>query len=260
MVTFELPAPAPGPPLFALSVRKCGSSLFNSMTLALGEANGYGYIDVIGTLFEQNVQWQDWQRDPFMRELLRPGIIFGGFRDMPLNLAEEELFIASPKIFMVRDPRDAIVSDYFSTAHSHPVPEPFEGFDDTHAWTLKRRADAVATPIDDWVLEHSRYLNRTMLQYAPVTELPTTLVLKYEDYIFNKERLLHAIAGHFGWHVDDAVVAEILTWADVRPDQDDPTNFIRHVTPGDHRNKLRRRTISQLNRRFRDSMRLFGYR
>jgi hypothetical protein len=178
---------------------------------------------------------------------------------MPLNLAGQELFIDSPKILMVRDPRDAIVSDYFSTAHSHPVPEPFEGFDDTHSWTLKRRADARAATIDAWVLEHSRYLNRTMVQYAPVTALPTTLVVKYEDCIFKKDELLRVIAGHFGWHIDDEVIARILAWADVRPDQEDPESFIRQVTPGDHRHKLRRRTIAQLNRRLKDSMRLFGY-
>jgi hypothetical protein len=234
--------------------------VFNSMTLSLGLANGYGFVDVMGTLFTQNVQWDDWQRDPFLGELIRPGIIFGGFRNMPLSLVDQQLFLDSPKILMVRDPRDAVVSEYFSAAHSHPVPEPFDGFDDTHAWILENRADAIATSIDAWVLEHAPYLNQTMMLYAPVAASPSCLVVRYEDYIFRKDELLRAIATHFAWRIDDQIIAEILSWADVRPDREDPNNFIRQVTPGDHRNKLRRRTIARLNRRLRNSMRLFGYR
>src|ERR1019366_9332914 len=103
-------------------------------------------------------------------------------------------------------------------------------------------------------------MNKTMIDYARVAKDPNTLVVKYEDYIFEKGALLRAIADHFGWTIDEMLIGLILEWADVRPDEENPVEFIRKVTPGDHREKLKRKTIRAMNFPLRPAMRLFGYR
>jgi hypothetical protein len=46
----------------------------------------------------------------------------------------------------------------------------------------------------------------------------------------------------------------------VLPDAEQPTAFIRKVTPGDHREKLSPTIIEELNGVFADEMHLFGYK
>jgi hypothetical protein len=259
-VTFDLPAPGPGPAVFALSVRKCGSSLFNSMTTDLGRANGCGFIDVGGALFAHNVLPPDWQQDPALGRILSSGIIFGGFRNLPISLLDNELFATSPKLLMVRDPRDALVSEYFSNAYSHPVPQATEDSDDTRALMMRNRSRAINSSIDAWVVRAATGMNRSLAAYSVILDDPTTLVLRYEDYVFRKDAMLRAIAQHVGWRLDDALVTQVLAWADVVPEQEDPHQFVRQVSPGDHRRKLSRRTIWRINRLLRPSMRLYGYR
>ena len=55
--------------------------------------------------------------------MIVPGRVYGGFRSMPLVFAQSELYRRSRKILLVRDPRDALVSEYFSLAYSHGLPE-----------------------------------------------------------------------------------------------------------------------------------------
>ena len=258
-VTFDLPAPGQGPAVFALSVRKCGSSLFNSMTTDLGHANGCGFVDVGGALFTHNVLPPDWQHDPALGQILESGMIFGGFRDMPFSMLDSELFATSPKILMVRDPRDALVSEYFSTGYSHPIPEATGESDDARALVMRERSLAINSPLDEWVVRGATRMNRSLTAYSVILDAPTTLVLRYEDYVFRKDAMLRVIADHVGWRLDDALVTQILTWADVVPEQEDPHRFVRQVTPGDHRRKLARRTIWRINRLLRPAMRLYGY-
>jgi hypothetical protein len=84
-------------------------------------------------------------------------------------------------------------------------------------------------------------------------------MLRYEDVIFNKRALIGAITAHFRWTAEEAAVEKILSWADVRPAQEDPRAFIRQVSPGDHRRKLRPTTIRRLTQRMLPVMDLLGY-
>lgn len=259
-VTFDDPSPGPGPAVFSLSIRKCGSSVFNSMMIELARSNGCPYVAVAESFFQQNVLTRDWQNDPALAAILRRGVLYGGFRNAPRSLFGTPLFIESPKVLLVRDPRDALVSDYFSTAYAHHIPEPFGDADDSHQLLRRKRLEAASSSIDTWVVHEASDFNDAMVAYAPIVHWPTTLVLRYEDVIFDKAAMLRAIAAHVGWDLDDEFVRHVLGWADQRPDAEDPQAFVRQVTPGDHRRKLRRSTIVRINRLLRPTMKLFGYR
>jgi Sulfotransferase domain len=256
---FEIDIGLDGPAFFVLSARKCGSTLINNIAEALAKANRLRYVAVADQFFAENVRVTDYRRDPALLDLLRPGNVYGGFRDMPLAFLESELFLTSPKLLFVRDPRDALVSEFFSLAYSHPIPPPSAEGDDVTQLMQGQRAATLLAGIDASVIERGRMLAGTMLQYAPIVGLPSTVVLKYEDYIFRKGDLISLIARWFGWYVDDQLTRLILEWADVRPQREDPAAFIRRVTPGDHREKLRPATINTINATLRPAMELFGY-
>ena len=258
-IAFQVNTDGSGPACFALSMRKCGSSIFNNIIKALSQANEVSFVDVGDTFFLNNVRVADYQNDPALLDLIWPGNIYGGFRDMPLCLRNDEHFRSGPKLLFVRDPRDALVSEYFSNAYSHPLPPVSSESDNVTRLLHSQRAHALASDINDVVKQNALRFAGSLLQYKPLLESPTLKVLRYEDYIFNKADLIRAICSHFGLQCSSALTEITLGWADVRPEKEDPAAFIRKVTPGDHREKLRPATIADLNSKLGPVLELYGY-
>ena len=88
---------------------------------------------------------------------------------------------------------------------------------------------------------------------------PVVLIQRYEDVIFEKRAWIGAIAEFFDLPVTDGFVDLVLGWADVRPAVEEPTNFIRKVSPGDHREKLSPAAVSEIERRLDPIWRRLGY-
>jgi hypothetical protein len=255
------PAATPGAAAetcFVLGIRKCGSSVMNSIVADLARQNGKLYRDIAGRFFEADIPERIWRHDPATLNLLVAGHVHGGFRAMPLVFARHELFAASRKILMVRDPRDALVSEYFSNAYSHALPAGGQGGATQDLLAL--RAAALTASIEATVLRQAPALNHTFLEYAAVAGDPATRLFRYEDVILSKRRWVRDIAAHFDWSAEaDGFLDGMMSWADVLPAVERPEQFIRKVVPGDHRNKLSPRVIEQLNEMLAPAMRLFGY-
>jgi len=254
-VSFTLSDKTDAPPVFVLGVRKSGSSILNSMVTALARRQGLPFVDIAGQLFKTGVKVSEWQRDPSLASLLRGGNVYGGFRNAPLGLNGSPAYTGARKVLMVRDPRDALVSEYFSNAYSHSLPVTGQGLE-----TMKEaRQQALASSVESYVLSRAEQLSGTMMEYGSLTDDPLTRIFKYEDVIMHKRALLTDISRHFGWSVDDNHLGLVLKWADVVPDDERPTEFVRRVLPGDHRNKLSAEAIRKLNLLLQTPMKTFGY-
>jgi sulfotransferase family protein len=258
-VSFEVNTTLAGPACFVLGVRRSGSSILNSICEALARANGYHFLDVGGRFFFQNIPVPSWRSDPALPGLLHPGNVYGGFRDLPFALLDAPAFRDGPKLLLVRDPRDALVSEYFSSAYSHPIPEQDVPRAEVHDMMHRDRERARQRSLEEHVLSNAPRMARTMLEYEAIARLPLTKLLRYEDYILEKSRLIRAIAGHFGWRADATLIELILRWADVLPAAENPQAFIRKVVPGDHREKLGAASIARLDRILAEPLRVFGY-
>jgi hypothetical protein len=254
-IKFTLSDQVEAPHYFVLGVRKSGSSILNTMVSALAKRQGVSYVDVPGQLFKAGLKNDAWRADPAMGELLRGGNLYGGFRNAPVGIFDLPAFKQAPKILMVRDPRDALVSEYFSNAYSHSLPVAGEG-----RTTMERiREEALASSLESYVLERAEPLRRTMAEYTPLMLDPNTRVFRYEDVILHKRALLTEISRHFKWPVHERHLELILGWADVIPDKERPQQFVRRVVPGDHRDKLSGDAIRRLNLILQTPMRSFGY-
>jgi hypothetical protein len=258
-VELEVATDREGPACFLLSIYKCGSTMVNNMAKSLAKANGRPFVDVDPTFFREQVPAGQYRRDPAIRQMLYPGNLYGGFRHMPEAFLESPRFVEGPKVLMVRDPRDALVSLYFSNARTHPIPQPLPGAREVTDQMQRQREEALASDIDTYVVDRAGGMRGAMLAYAPICEWPTLTVVKYEDYVFRKDELLDLLADRFGLQAPELLKEKILAWADVRPTVEDPTSFIRKVTPGDHVEKLRPETIATLNETLAPALEQFGY-
>jgi hypothetical protein len=254
-VEFTLDERTSGNAYFVLGVRKSGSSILNSIIEGLAKLNGVPYIDVAGKLFAAGFSVKQWQRDRELSAILRDGHVYGGFRNCPLCFQNFPLFEHGRKVLMVRDPRDALVSEYFSNAYSHSIP--VAGTSKNEMLKLRQRANSM--PIDEYVLTMAEPMKQVLQEFAGMKQDPLCRIFRYEDVIFEKGQLIADICEFFGWTIGEQQKKQILGWADVVPSEERPTEFIRRVTPGDHVEKLSVRVVEQLNNILAKELGLFGY-
>jgi hypothetical protein len=233
--------------------------MLNIICQRLAVRNSRHCVLVGSVFFFENVREDVWSHDPAICDMLRPGNVYTGFRMMPTVFASNPVFLEGRKILMVRDPRDALVSEFFSVAYSHPVPARTGSDSPVTDMMEQARQLALNTGIDEFVTKHAGGMRDAFLGYTDDLRSTGTVVVKYEDSIFRKRPLIATIAQHFGWAVTASEVDLIMAEVDQWPATENPSAVIRQVRPGDHRNKLSAKTIAKLNDKLRPAIEAFGY-
>lgn len=258
-VRVHLATGSDSPPVFCMGIRKSGSSMLHSSVTFLARRNGVNVVDLPGTFFKNGIPPSDWGSLE-LDDILRPGNLYIGFRMLPGSLKRAPAFQSAKKIFMFRDPRDAIVSQYFSDAYSHQLPsaKTEQGAKAAQEF-MKKRTAALETDINEYVVKHGRSIATTMQDYVSLLSDPNCLVCRYEDYIFQKRRLFNKILMHFGWKCHPGQMDKLLEQVDKVPDGEDNTKFVRRVIPGDHKRKLDAQTIKKLNKIMQETLATYDY-
>ena len=160
------------------------------------------------------------------------------------------------RIVQVRDPRDILVSEYFSLGWLHT----------DQSWTdqaKKRRQKIQTVPIDEYALNQEQYNKYSLLErFQPLESLLQdhgTLVVTYECMVTDFDRWLEQVLefvfdspalplkAHFSKRFRDEFV----------PSQ--AGGHKRKITPGDHKNQLADETIEQLNEKYSKVLGRLGY-
>jgi hypothetical protein len=256
-LTIEMPVPDDQCTSFVFGLHKCGSSMLTKLAIQLASAGGRPVLNIPGILFGQGIPRMRWEKDPALASLIRPGIIYTGFRGVPSFLSPLPTYETAPKLILVRDPRDALVSFYFSVAYSHTIPRQGEA----RQLITENRRVALQADINEWCIERARN-DHVSTWDSTIDALSTdkeVRFLRYEDVIFDKARLVDALCEVMSCDVDAETRAKIARENDVRPRTEDPTKHVRRVTPGDHEEKLLPGTIEVLNELYGHHLERFGY-
>lgn len=172
---------------------------------------------------------------------------FGEFVDGIPRLSEFRILLA------IRDPRDVLTSEYYSTAFSHPVPG-----SDKRDELLNRRTLALEVGVDRYVLERAPDLAARYKRYQEsLLGANNVAVLKYEEMVSDLDTWLESLLSHSGLSLSQqqrqAVREEASMagggWSEKR----------RQVAPGDHRRSLNDSTVDALDRELADILAAFEY-
>ena len=241
-------------------MKKCGSSLFNTIVQQLCAANGAGYLSLPDQSFQQNFHFVQLGTSPAFASLFRDGWIYGGFRQLPPFLSELGFFQRRRKLLLVRDPRDALVSEYFTVAFSHSLPPASNAADGgVREGLLRRREAALEQTVDAFALQSSHSYARQLEPLLRIKDDPLLTVYRYEDVVLDKRPWIIDIAKRLNLALPQQLLESILTAVDVVPSEERPTAFVRRVVPGDHLEKLAPGTIEELNSRFSNFLHAFDY-
>jgi len=179
----------------------------------------------------------------------RSGRIYTGFRHYPgfdLDLS------GVTSILLVRDPRDMLVSLYYSVAKSHVVPRGATGF-------LNRRRKAASMTVDDFALNQLQLYKKNFSVYRQKLKPASLTMYRYEDVIYKKREWLEDMISTMGLPVDIKLISHIADEFDIFPENENPGQHIRQVHPGNYRNKLQTSTIDTLNEELGEFLSHYGY-
>jgi hypothetical protein len=179
--------------------------------------------------------------------------VFGGFVEGIDNLEDYRI------ILMVRDPRDILVSGFYSMAYSHPLPGENSG---KREGFLAKRKKALEIGIDAYVLQEAPRLQANLLRYYEklLLPFPQTHLLRYEDMISDFPSFLDMLTAASGCTLTaadrDILIAKHRA---EQPITEDIKKHTRKGVSGDYREKLKPETIADLHRILHAVAGYFGY-
>lgn len=241
--------------VLAFAPPKSGSVLLQQILSLLATQVGLAPYSLAGQAWQEGFSLENSKVNP--KDVFFPkGYAYGVFRQNPYSF-EIPIMNTHRSVVLVRDPRDMLVSHYFSVTKSHPKPK---GGGEVQEQLESDRLKASLRTIDEHCITTSEWYGRVFEQMSPLFENPMAKVFRYEDVIFQKRRWVREIAAHFDWpHLDGTALNRIADKHDVRPINEDASKHVRSVVPGDHRQKLKPQTIHLLDQKFESFMNRFEY-
>ena len=225
---------------------KCASSVTHKVLFELARKKDADYSHI--NLFRY---YYNFNKDPdvaFSKDvdtaLLPQGIVYAPLRRafFPNNHDKYSVLI------ILRDPRDVLVSAYFSIRKSHVLPmNPHirEGL-------LSERRKAQEETIDEYALRCAPQFIEYYKNYVAFSLQNDILFLTYEEFVNNYDSFIDKIIDYLEIEKTKVDRDRLLNIAGTNKRvTEDPTQHIRKKSPGDYAEKLKPETITQLNQDFK---------
>lgn len=227
--------------VIAVSMHKAGSSIADLILTDFCRERGYHIDRVALKIMESPLQEPEFFAQ-YAPNMALDDTYFG----IALHPKTQDLDIFDRYriVLQMRDPRDCIVSAYFSFRQSHIMPTDKSKAKEFAA----QRSRLAAKDIDTYAIEAApKYLGRCSKMRRILTEYPDALALTYESMVLDTEGWLHRIAAFLDQPLTESLRAKLGNKIDFVVKSEDPKLHKRQVRPGDHRRKLRPKTIETIN-------------
>ena len=238
------------PSIIHMGLNRSASQWIKSVLRRVSETEGLVHVRWNEMAFDSSYPFLDrLESVEEYQHIFKPrGYLYSAFGGYPVGIPELPRYKI---ILAVRDPRDILVSRYYSKAFSHRLP--FEGSDKRDS-VLQERKQARRQSVDEFVLETSDKLQETYTIYLDqlLDDHPDVHVARYEDMTADVNAWMESILDYIEISPSQSIKEEILEEAQSvqNKKREDVNSHIRKGQPGDYKHKLSPSTISKLNKKF----------
>jgi len=241
--------------VYFYTFHKCASSLFSLDILK--HCGGLRHKDYAQEIYSK----EKWDKSVSFKPY---GYIYGPIRvsarppnpvyfKLVKNAITDDFIKDKKAIFFVRDPRDVLVSLYYSVGYSHTL----SPVDMISASQTKNREEAVSMTVDEYALKYANLIAEDFnAMFKLVEACPCGVLLRYEDMIDDFDPFIQALTSIVSLDAD--VVNRIFT--STRPKQEE--NILEHRRSGKvhgFSETLQADTIDKLNNMLADVLKKFNY-
>jgi len=248
---YNIVLPSPKPDFsskFVFSFAKSGSTLLNDLLFTYCPQMGVPVVSVFDQAFSQGLTTAEVRAES-SDVFKNSGYVFSGFRHFP----NFDLDVGNNKcILLVRDPRDMVVSMYYSITKSHVIPEGNESL-------RKNREEALQEAIDEFVLGKMQSYVGQFRTYKEKLQGKQVKVYRYEDVIYDKARWLTEVLDYLEIEKSLPLLNNVVKQFDVIPDSENETQHVRQVHPGNYKKKLSEPAIERLTEKAKDFLSHYNY-
>lgn len=156
-------------------------------------------------------------------------------------------------VVMLRDPRDILVSSYYSFGYSHVLSEDLS----IRSGQISERSSIQAMSVDEYVLKRvDGWAIAFDKAHQVLSSAQESMLIKYEDMIFNFDQFSSNLRKYIP--IQSGVIDQL--YMQTRPrESEDLLSHKRSGRPGGYAEKLASDTISRINDKLSDCLTMFGY-
>lgn len=237
--------------VFFISLHKCATSFFSRDVL--NKVVGLEHIDYEGMIFRNEpIDKIEFVEFGYVYGVIRVNFAKVVYEKLIKYILKEKFLINKRTVFLVRDPRDILVSQYYSFGGSHVLSKNNE----IKETQLESRRVIELQSIDDFVLVRANELKKRMNTLYQLINFKDHLVLKYEDMILDFDKFYSRLDNYIGLKNN----VKINLFESTRPRKVEMENeHKRSGKVGGYIGKLESETIDKLNIIFNDLLERFDY-
>lgn len=243
---------------FLFSAHKAGSTLLSNLLSQYCQKIKFPIIDIPSVIYNEG---EDIQRIKLLEKdnkILNNGYGYIGWRSY-WNELPKATTNKSNNILLIRDPRDRIVSLYFSLAFSHIIPSKGIGMKKANQ---QRNNVLKYHDINDWIQDNPNTVNSLDLkikEYLKKLPYHSTRIYRYEDVIYRKKEWMIDMIDYLNLPKNNWQIKSIVRNNDIIPTEENKDKHIRQVNPGNYIKHLNLDTINYLNAIYEEQLNLFNY-
>lgn len=243
-------------PLFFISPYKCGSTMLFAYAKDLLAYLNIKHIDYPSFFFNNLNKIAEFYDSYADDNMYVEKMCYLGHREVPKGLVGSSLKSSMHAFLLVRDPRDALVSMYFSFLGTHAAPRCLL---DTVEYEKEKFELQKRNDIDSYVLNSShKFLDNLNCILDFCKSCKSYTIVRYEDVIFNKSKLIERLVSFIEKNSDlneilsqnCVAIAELSTKHDYIPEKEMLGSHVRKAIPGDWKEKLKAETAFELTKKF----------
>ncbi len=237
---------------FFFTMHKAASSFAGHLLSQTLQTAGYGALDICAESFAAGVTEADYVRCNIHR-LHDANMFYGPFRSetalaVPLALPEK-------LVVHIRDPRDCVVSMYYSICFSHSLPGEGPARQEFLEWRERYRKKGIDFFCMEGIDRNYRALGimREVVQWRP-----DAVLSYYERLVTSPAKWFSDITADLGVLGDKATQRTALGEQEFTV-VENKFSHKRQVTPGDYKRKLKKETQIALSDHMKHDLQFFGY-